>query len=61
MRRNANVLYRRWLCVEFDISPVGRDGVTPTFWAPIIDDWSTAKVSVKDAQVRLLERISKSA
>jgi hypothetical protein len=34
-RRDSNVLYRRWLVIEFDVSPVARDGKTPTFWKPL--------------------------
>jgi hypothetical protein len=57
-RCDANVLYRRWLVVEFDISRYGRDGKTPTFWKPLIDEWEMEGISAQDAQIRLIQRVT---
>ncbi len=57
-RRNLNVLYRRWLVIEFDIARYGRDGVTPTFWKPTLDQWEQQGIGAQDAQARLIQRIA---
>ena len=57
-RRDSNILYRRWLCVEWDTSKFGRDDVTPTFWKPLIEGWEAVGISPKDAQMRLLTHLS---
>jgi hypothetical protein len=54
-KTNANVLYRRWLCVEWDI-PV--DDSIPSFWRPLVKEWSATGVTRKDAQTRLLAHLS---
>jgi hypothetical protein len=51
----ANVLYRRWLCVEWDI-PL--DASVPSFWHPMVKEWSRMAVSTKDAQTRLLAHLA---
>jgi hypothetical protein len=48
---------RRYLICEFDLSPVGRDGVTPTEWEPYIGKWEEMGVSPKHAQIALLGHI----
>lgn len=57
-RRDSNILYRSWLCVEWDTSKFGRDDKTPTFWKSLIEEWETAGISPKDAQTRLLAHLS---
>ena len=57
-RCDANVLSRRWLCVEWDMSKLSRDGSTPTFWKPILDEWESIGIPAKDAQTRLLAHLA---
>jgi hypothetical protein len=40
---------RIYLCIEFDFSEYGRDGVTETQWAPLVREWRAATVTVADA------------
>ena len=54
-KTNANVLYRRWLCVEWDI-PLDRS--IPSFWHPLVGGWADNGVTTKDAQTRLLTHLS---
>jgi hypothetical protein len=54
-KTNANVLYRRWLCVEWDM-PL--DASVPSFWHPMVKEWSAMGVTTKDAQTRLLTHLS---
>ena len=56
-----NVAYRRWLVLEWDISRFGRDGKTPTFWKPLIEDWESRGISIKDAQATLIDHMAKFA
>jgi hypothetical protein len=54
-KTNANVLYRRWLCVEWDM-PV--DQSIPSLWRPLVKEWSAMGVTSRDAQARLLTHLS---
>lgn len=54
-KTNANVLYRRWLCVEWDV-PTDRS--VPSFWHTLAKEWPDNGVTTKDAQVRLLAHLS---
>jgi hypothetical protein len=54
-KTNSNVLYRRWLCVEWDI-PLDRS--MPSFWHPLVGEWADNGVTTKDAQTRLLTHLS---
>jgi hypothetical protein len=54
-KTNTNVLYRRWLCVEWDI-PL--DHSIPSFWHPLVKEWSNMGVTTKDAQTRLLAHLA---
>src|SRR5207244_3120233 len=51
-RCRDNVLYRRWLVLEWDTKPE-KDG-KPTFWSPLIAEWSSAGLTTADAQTRLI-------
>jgi hypothetical protein len=54
-KHDANVLYRRWLCVEWDM-PL--DESVPSFWHPLTKEWSDMGVTTKDAQTRLLAHLA---
>jgi hypothetical protein len=45
----ANTARRVYLVIEFDFSLFGRDGKTPSRWAPLIDQWHEHDISVADA------------
>lgn len=40
---------RVYLVIEFDFSQFERDGVTPTIWAPLIEEWKSAGITIADA------------
>jgi hypothetical protein len=52
---------RKYLVAEFDIKPYARDGVTPTFWLPVIERWEQMGVNTQNAQVALIHYVSKNA
>lgn len=56
-RCSSNVLYRRFLVTEFDFKPVKPDGVTPTFWVPLINLWQSYGMTTLDAQAALILRL----
>jgi hypothetical protein len=57
-RCQENVLYRRWFVIEYDISRYARDGVTPTYWKDLIDEWEANDISIQDAQARLIQALA---
>jgi hypothetical protein len=50
---NANTGPRRNIVVEFDITKLDKAG-KPTQWAPLIDRWEAAGITVKDAMAALI-------
>jgi hypothetical protein len=57
-KRDDNVLYQKWLVVEFDIARYGKGGKTRTFWADLLDNWEQEGISAQDAQVRLIQSLT---
>jgi hypothetical protein len=57
----ANTARRVYLGVEFDFSEFGRDGKTPSCWAPLVREWRNRDISVADAcaalHLHLAERL----
>jgi hypothetical protein len=44
---------RVYLVVEFDFSKFARDGVTPSKWKPLVDEWEVQDTSVADVGAAL--------
>jgi len=53
-RSLANTSPRRFLVLDFDIAELGRDGVTPTVFAPLIRAWRTDGIAPKQAQAAII-------
>ena len=51
---------RRFVVVEFDMVAADKEG-KPTWWAPLIQDWSAHGCSVRDANASLLWYLAKAA
>lgn len=49
---------RVYLVVEFDFAEFARDGETPSEWAPLVQEWRAAGVSVLDATAALHRHLS---
>jgi hypothetical protein len=45
----ANTARRVYLVIEFDFAEFGRDGKTPSCWAPLVREWRARDISVADA------------
>jgi hypothetical protein len=52
---------REYLVIEFDISKLGGDGVTPTPWKPWIEKWEAIGITVADASAALLWHLKQEA
>jgi hypothetical protein len=49
---------RTYLVIEFDFSEFGRDGHTPSRWAPLVREWREHGNTVADASAALLLHLS---
>ena len=58
----ANTARRIYLVVEFDFAEFGRDGKTPSCWAPLVRAWRERDLTVTDAcaalHLHLAERLA---
>jgi hypothetical protein len=50
----ANTARRTYLVAEFDFAEFGRDGKTPSCWAPLVRGWQDRGVTVADGSAALL-------
>jgi hypothetical protein len=55
-----NVGPRHYLVTEFDFTKLDEEG-NPTLWAPLIEGWEAAGISVRDARMALSLHLAKSA
>jgi hypothetical protein len=57
----SNTARRVYIVVEFDFAEFGRDGKTPSRWAPLVREWRDRDISVADAcaalHLHLAERL----
>jgi hypothetical protein len=58
-RCNANIKQVRWYVLEWDIAKYSRNGKTLTAWAPLIDEWQRAGITIRDANARLIDHIAR--
>jgi hypothetical protein len=58
-RSDDNVAEVRWYVLEWDIERLNKKTGEPTAWAPLIEAWERAGISIRDANARLINHIAR--